>query len=77
MLFSRPFFSLPQWIVQLFVSLNGGQGADTVDSVSRFPQIFWVSHIKLLGVVFDGKVARMAQQNLARSIVSTYLAGSD
>jgi hypothetical protein len=58
--FPGPFLSLPQWAIQLFVSLNRSQTAYLVDGVGCLLQIFWISHIELLRIAFDGELALKA-----------------
>ena len=64
-----PFLRLPQRVIQLLMPLHCSQPAYLVDSIGGFLQFFWLSHIKLLRIVFDGGIytsAFTAQEEAAR-----------
>src|SRR5215510_12009669 len=54
-----PFLRLPQRVIQFLMPLHCSQIAYLVNSIGGFLQILWLSHIKLLRIVFDGGIVRV------------------
>src|SRR5262249_3028676 len=56
-----PFLRLPQRVIQFLMPLHCSQTAYLVAGIRGFLQFLWLSHIKLLRIVFDGGIVRVAE----------------